>query len=70
MALASPASARQIYNLCDIALERRFGILHSTRSHIRRQRVRFQQFWLFPHWPLEARLDIGSRMNGDIHVRI
>jgi len=31
---------------------------------------RSQQFWLFPHWAVEARLNTGSRMIGDIHVRI
>jgi hypothetical protein len=39
------------------------------RTHQWLKRVRSQQFWLFPHWALEARLNIGSRMNGDIHVR-
>jgi hypothetical protein len=36
----------------------------------RQKRVRSQQFWLCPHWALEARLNTGSRMNGDIHVRL
>jgi RNA-directed DNA polymerase len=40
------------------------------RTHQWLKRVRSHQFWLFPHWALEARLNIGSRMNGDIHVRI
>jgi RNA-directed DNA polymerase len=39
------------------------------RTHQWLKRVRSQQFWLFPHWALEARLNTGSRMNGDIHVR-
>jgi RNA-directed DNA polymerase len=38
------------------------------RTHQWLKRVRSQQFWLFPHWALEARLNTGSRMNGDIHV--
>jgi RNA-directed DNA polymerase len=33
-------------------------------------RVRSQQCWLFPHWALELRLNNGSRMNGDVHVRL
>ena len=33
------------------------------------KRVQARQPLLFPHWALEGRLNNGSRMNGDVHVR-
>ena len=43
----------------------------SARMKTRRwlERVRARQPLLFPHWVLEGRLNNGSRMNGDVHVR-
>jgi hypothetical protein len=61
-------------DLIDVSIEAEFSgpALAATPSGETQwlKRVRSQQFWLFPHWALEARLNIGSRMNGDIHVRI
>jgi len=39
---------------------RKYRRFHSARTKTRQ---------LFPHWALEARLNTGSRMNGDVHVR-
>ena len=50
---------------------RKYRRFQSARMKLRRwlERVRARQPLLFPHWVLEGRLNNGSRMNGDVHVR-
>jgi RNA-directed DNA polymerase len=50
---------------------RKYRLFRSARMQPHRwlNRVRARQPPLFPHWVLEGRLNNGSRMNGDVHVR-
>jgi RNA-directed DNA polymerase len=50
---------------------RKYRLFRSARMQTHRwlNRVRARQPPLFPHWVLEGRLNNGSRMNGDVHVR-
>ena len=50
---------------------RKYRLFRSARMKTRRwlNRVRARQPLLFPHWVLEGRLNNGSRMHGDVHVR-
>ena len=50
---------------------RKYGRFRSAKMQMYRwlKRVQARQPLLFPHWALEGRLNNGSRMNGDVHVR-